>query len=673
MIIHYVDSFFDEEEGEEEPEEEPEEVEEEPEDEEEEVDDDVAWLTNKLSNLSIASEPDPKIVALIEKRKLTKESLEKVEFTELLRIAMYNEYAGKFILDNFGVRGMPIKRTIKDSEGKMVPVLIKDYQCQAIAWMKGREALPRNDHYGLRGGIICMKMGLGKTLASLTHSLTTPKRPGDFPTLVIASKTVAQEWKLSGVKKFFDDRLKAIYLHKDFMGAAVNAVTRRHVLGADIVITTYDACMSACKNGDWWEDCFERGEQGIHKDKIVQIHNRTRSQSDDPSKSGLDIIYATPWARVIADESQRFNNPKTSLYKAMMAVYGEKKWCLTGTPIRNYETDIWAQLRFIGYSGVDNATEWRKYGQKKYVEHNLRAAIFTMDYQDANVKLPKLHEYPVITSLTDNELKIYQYILGETKGIYDQVLSRVCSFACVLAMFMRLRQCCIAPYLITADSKREKGKITKAASEGNTQASETVKRALSKFGEWLHDKTGTAGYRSAKMLRAINTLKQIPKGEKALVFSSFTSCLDLLADGLAELHPKFKYLMIDGDTKGHEREEILKRWRSDDSVNGLFLTYKVGSEGLNLDEANHVVMIEPWWNNSVPDQAKARAWRTGQTREVHVHNIFVNESIEDKMREICREKAERAAHYLEGTEHKVKKNGGLDMATLGRILGVRNQ
>lgn len=1060
VIIHYVYECSDEEEAlEEEASDEHETVEEEEETpsdeavEEELVDDEVDELTDKLSTLAIANDYDPSIVTLIKQKKLTKEHLAKVEFTELLRIAMYNDYASKFILDNFNLRGMPIKRTIKDGEGNMVRVELKNYQAQAVTWMKTREALPRKEHYGLRGGIICMKMGMGKchgkgtpilmwdgtikkvedidcgdlicgddstprevlslawgvenmykitpqkgdpytvneshilslkisgnkgwywssynnqyrvswfdhstlkfrdkslgqniddvyafietidspdvidicvrdflslsktmqnrlkgyrvpvewpevnvpvdpyilgvwlgdgssdnaeitntdpeivrsvyewaetqdyivnpkgssitysisggfrvdlkqigvlgnkhvplvykrnseavrlqvlaglldtdgyltdgcfeitqkrkvladdilylarscgfaaymkpceksctykgkkrlgtyyrvyisgdvdriptkisykkaaprtqkkdvlvtnitiellgpgkyygftldgnhryllgdftvthnTLASLTHILSSPKRLGDFPTLVVASLTVAQEWKLSGVQKFFGNDLKVIYLHKDFFKGdrtkrtglmakidRLDDVTRALVKQADLVITTYDACLSACKKGDWWEDCFLRGEDGIHKDKIIEIHGRTRSQADDPAKVGLEVIYATPWARVVADESQRFNNPKTALYKAMMAVYGEKKWCLTGTPVRNYETDIWAQLRFLGYNGIETATDWRRYGAAKYIQHNLKDAVFTMDYADANVKLPKLHEAALPTDLTENEQKIYQFILGETKGIYDQVLTRMCSFACVLAMFMRLRQCCIAPYLITAESKREKAKMTKSASAANAQASETVKKAMSKYGQWLHDKTGTAGYRSAKMTQVINTLKKIPKGEKALVFSSFTSCLDLLVDGLAELHPKFKHLMIDGDTKGPEREEILKRWRSDDSINGLFLTLKVGSEGLNLHEANHVIMIEPWWNDAVPSQAKARAWRTGQTREVYVHNIIVNESIEHKMLEVCRGKAELAAQYLEGTERKVsKKNGGLDMITLGRILGMR--
>ncbi len=60
--------------------------------------------------------------------------------------------------------------------------------------------------------------------------------------------------------------------------------------------------------------------------------------------------------RVICDESQKLANPKTMTYKCIMAVYGKYKWCLTGTPIRNYETDIWAQLRFCGYKGCGKVT-----------------------------------------------------------------------------------------------------------------------------------------------------------------------------------------------------------------------------------------------------------------------------------------------------------------------------
>ncbi len=108
------------------------------------------------------------------------------------------------------------------------------------------------------------------------------------------------------------------------------------------------------------------------------------------------------------------------------------------------------------------------------------------------------------------------------------------------------------------------------------------------------------------------------------------------------------------------------------TTQGLFLTYKVGSEGLNLTEATHCICIEPWWTNAVHNQAKARLWRTGQTKQVYVHNVIIKGSIEEKIVEICKGKDNMAASYLEGKE-RIKspmRAPKLDKFTLGKMLGI---
>ncbi len=84
----------------------------------------------------------------------------------------------------------------------------------------------------------------------------------------------------------------------------------------------------------------------------------------------------------------------------------------------------------------------------------------------------------------------------------------------------------------------------------------------------------------------------------------FTSCLDLLSEAIKEDYPNFKFVQVDGDTKN--RSELFDQFKNDINTQGLFLTYKVGSEGLNLTEATHCICIEPWWTNAVhtPSQSK---------------------------------------------------------------------
>ncbi len=102
----------------------------------------------------------------------------------------------------------------------------------------------------------------------------------------------------------------------------------------------------------------------------------------------------------------------------------------------------------------------------------------------------------------------------------------------------------------------------------------------------------------------------------------------------------------------------LINFKNDINTQGLFLTYKVGSEGLNLTEATHCICIEPWWTNAVHNQAKARLWRTGQTKQVYVHNVIIKGSIEEKIVEICKGKDNIGSKLLRGKrKNKISYEG----------------
>ena len=637
---------------------------------------DDAELALAFSRLSLNS-PEPSFIEAIppqyikaaDQGNLTKDMLLEMEYTDLIRLAAYKP-ASKKILELIGLRGAPLRWGINDitKESLPKPYTLKPHQAKTITWMRDRENMVGTGTvHGLRGGIVTLKMGMGKTLTAIIHSLVAAK--GDFPSLVVASKTVMREWKSQGVEKFFGNNIKVLYLHKDFMGKQLAGVTRQQIKTYDLVITTYDACMAACRKDKYHEQCFEMGdEHTLMKGKIAAIHLRTREQADLPKVTGASVIYGTPWERVICDESQTYANPTTMTYKCIMAIYGKYKWCLTGTPIRNYNTDIWSQLRFCGYTGITQTIEWKRHGHHKFNEHRLKEAIFAMDYNDANIKLPPKTENEVLIQLKGHQKDVYEHILGVTRKMYDKMMSNLCSFACVLAMFTRLRQCAIAPYLLTAESKREKLKGAKA--KADQEAVELLKN-MTGLGAWCHKKEGEAGIYSGKISEIVDTVARIPKGEKVLIFSMFTSCLDLLADAFKERLPDFEFVQMDGDTKGQERSDILERFRTVPSTRGLMLTYKVGSEGLNLTEATHCICIEPWWTSAVPNQAKARLWRTGQEKPVFIHNILVQNTIEERVVSICKEKEEMAASFLDGTEKPLGKKVGLDKYTLGRILGVR--
>jgi SNF2 family DNA or RNA helicase len=557
------------------------------------------------------------------------------------------------------------------------PYTLLPHQVKTLEWMKKRENLPSDQTWGVRGGMVSLQMGLGKTLIALYHTMSSPKSPDKFPTLIVASKTVLTEWKSQGVEKFFAGEtfgeepsatpIKALFIHKDYIGETrMKSLTRANILKYDIVLTTYDVCLSACRKGKHQKSCLELGEDNtLMKGKIVAIHEKTRGIADNPKLTGIEVIYGTPWHRVFCDESQRFCNPNTILYKCMMAIYGRYKWCITGTPIRNYDTDIWTQLRWMGYNGCKTATGWCRNGEKLFVSHKLDEVIFSMNYEQAEIVLPEktVHSQPT-PFLTKEEKDIYQFVLDKTMESYSKMMAGEVSFACVLAWFIRLRQASIAPYLLVKESKR--GNEKKKDEEDDHKAFETD--AIYKF---CHDKQSTAGIQSTRMKLIMKILKSIPPNEKVIIFSMFTSAIDLLSDALDEFMPDYPYVQMDGDTDNSERITILKNFREGKKdVRAMLMTYKVGSEGINLTEATHCILMEPWWCPAVHSQAVARIHRSGQKEPVHVYQLITQGTIELKVLEICDNKIEMASKYLDPSEMKELPNGkGLNKFMMGEILG----
>lgn len=589
------------------------------------------------------------------------------DVTSLMRLAMNSEYS-KRVFDLLEVRGVPFLSSFKS---------ILPHQVKVLLWMREMEKNPR---LHITGGIVSLEMGLGKTLSALVHTLST--RKGEYPTLVVCSKTVMNVW-YDEIDKFFGKNIKVLYCHEYFLGKNIRNLTREIIKEYDLIITTYDICKSICRKTGINRDCFEIGEDGIHKDKILKISccDLETLNSRNLLLHGPSVIYTIPFERIIFDESQVFANSTTTVYKAMMGLYGKYRWCLTGTPIRNFQTDVWSQFRVLGYDreGARTKSEWLK-NTDLWNKERMYERVFRMGYEEAGVQLPPLIRVPNTTLidtdlqnkilLSKKEREIYDFVLGTARKVFDKMLNRMCSFACVLALFTRLRQCAIAPYLMTDKSKRKKRVKNQVEDEVEEMMTEIKSSPLSQI---CFDKHGIGGTKSTKIQETLKILKNIKKDEKTLVFSTFTSCLDLLQDAVQENEEMehFKVLQLDGDIVGGERAQVLSQFRNDKTINALFLTYKVGSEGLNLTCANNCVCMEPWWNYAVTDQAEKRAHRTGQTKVVTSYRIYISQTIEERVIDICEDKRKMAETFLDLASTKgLSKNCGLTKEILSSILDM---
>src|SRR3989338_8634304 len=121
---------------------------------------------------------------------------------------------------------------------------------------------------GIVGGMLCLLMGLGKTLSALYHVVSSQiENKEEFPTLIVVSKTLLYEWRDQGILKFFNG-VKALYYHKDILKKSrYDNISFEEMKKHHFVLTTYDACLQAFKKGEYKEKILEYGEEGLHKDK----------------------------------------------------------------------------------------------------------------------------------------------------------------------------------------------------------------------------------------------------------------------------------------------------------------------------------------------------------------------------------------------------------------------
>ena len=279
-----------------------------------------------------------------------------------------------------------------------------DHQEKVTNWMNSSESRGC-------GGILAVDMGLGKTLISLYHIFSNMKNAHSL-SLVIVPKTLLHNWKRDGIKKFFP-KVNALYYHPDIIGrktfdelhnSFLDLNSPNSLLSYDIVITTYDVCLSMFKR--------KRG----------------------------NFLFTVEWERIICDESQRLSNPRTSTFKALSCLESKYNWCLTGTPIRNKIKDLFTQLQFCGFGKISS---YKIYHAKK-----LHTAVYRLNYDDTDIELPEKNVFYHHSQMDTNQRKVYEsYLNGVKSHINGNTINP--DYKLILEMFLRLRQICISPSMIT--------------------------------------------------------------------------------------------------------------------------------------------------------------------------------------------------------------------------------
>ncbi|MFE5586240.1 DEAD/DEAH box helicase [Kitasatospora sp. NPDC056531] len=528
---------------------------------------------------------DPKLVARAKRRRM-----EPLSPMDALTAALTGEteYDGEPVpCLAVGALGELVAR-IRDPETKRAveqpPALkatLRDYQRRGLAWLAHMCEL------GL-GGCLADDMGLGKTITLLAlhlHRQADPVTAG--PTLVVCPASLLGNWQREA-EKF----------------APGTPVRRYHgggrhldeVAGDEIVLVTY-------------------GVLRRDRERLAEVG----------------------WGLLAADEAQHVKNPYSTTARELRALPGRARVALTGTPVENNLSELWALLDWTTPGLLGSLPAFRERHARavesgedpeaaERLSRLVRPFLLRRKKSDPGIapELPAKTETERIVQLTAEQASLYEAVVRETmeriresEGITRRGL--------VLKLLTGLKQICNHP----AQYLRQAGPLT-----GRSGKLDVLDELLDTI---------------------------VAEGESALVFTQYTQMAKLIEHHLVQRGMAPLYLH--GGTPVARREEMVAAFQAGE-VPVFLLSLKAAGTGLNLTRATHVVHYDRWWNPAVEDQATDRAYRIGQDRPVQVHKLVAEGTVEDKVARLLESKRALAEAVVGSGEAALTELGDDELAEL---------
>ncbi len=323
-------------------------------------------------------------------------------------------------------------------------------------------------------------------------------------------------------------------------------------------------------------------------------------------RNDTDVLAGVTWDTVILDESQTIKNPDSQVARAAYKLKSKWKLTLSGTPIENRLDELWSQLHFTnpGLLGgrADFQERWAEpIGQgdgaaAARLRERIRPFVLRRMKTQVARELPPRTDSVMYVELDEAERLTYDAIRAATQREIVALLQAGGGVMAALEALLRLRQAACHTALLPGGLR-----------------------------------SGPVATSSSKLERLLDALNDaVADGHRALVFSQWTSLLDLI-----EPHLKgngIKFVRLDGSTV--DRAGVVGAFQADDGPPVMLLSLKAGGTGLNLTAADHVFLVDPWWNPAVEDQAADRAHRIGQDKPVMVYRMVARDTVEERILEL---------------------------------------
>lgn len=445
-----------------------------------------------------------------------------------------------------------------------VPTLLqaelRPYQQEGFEWL----VFMREQQFG---ACLADDMGLGKTVQLITYLLYTVETLQETkPTIIVCPTSVLGNWQkelarfapsLNVYTHYGSKRLKA----EEF--TAFIADEKPHV-----ILSTYG----------------------------------TVSQD-------AEMLQLIDWSTITLDEAQNIKNMQTLQSRSIRKLKGIHHIALTGTPVENRLSELWAIFDFIhkGYLGSFGKFQDQfilpierdeSESHKRVLRTKIRPFLLRRTKRDPNLmlNLPDKQETQEFCPLTTEQAALYEGYIADTLVQLDE-MSGFEKKGRILKMLSKLKQLCNHPALYLKEP---------------------------------FDDANSMLNRSVKLKRIVElTAEIVDNGEQCLIFTQYIGMGNLLQHCLSELY-EIDVPFLTGSMPKQQRDRLVDSFQAGEFP-VFILSLKAGGTGLNLTAANHVLHADRWWNPAVENQATDRAYRIGQTQFVQVHKFITIGTIEEKI------------------------------------------
>ncbi|MGW3151634.1 SNF2-related protein [Streptomyces sp. NPDC001177] len=477
----------------------------------------------------------------------------------------------------------PAAASATTSQPAMLAATLRDYQLRGLNW------LDRMTSLGL-GCCLADDMGLGKTITLISLHLRRHERSAHGPTLVVCPTSLLGNWERE-VQRF----------------APGIPVRRFHGPGRTLDDLTPNAL-------------------------VLTTYGTLRRDAQRLAAT------AVPWCLLVADEAQHIKNPYSDTARALRTVPAAGRIALTGTPVENNLSELWALLDWTTPGLLGTLTAFR--------DRYARAVEADGDQESAN-RLARLVR-PFLLRRRKSDPGIAPELPPKTET--DQSVSLTKEQASLYEALVRESLAAIGE----ADGMARRGLVMKLLTG--------LKQVCNHPAQYLKEKNTKLAGRSGKLELLDELLDAIVAEDgSVLVFTQYVEMGRLLEQHLAARGMAAQFLH--GGTPVRQREEMVDRFQNGERQVFL-LSLKAAGTGLNLTRAGHVIHFDRWWNPAVEDQATDRAYRIGQTQPVQVHRLIAEGTVEDRIAQMLTQKKGLADAVLSHGEAALTELSDAELAEL---------